>query len=91
MGTTFIVRPAELAALLRCKKSTLIAWERAGIIPPAKRNGSRFVFWSVQQIAEHIGKDVEILAAELKEINEARLAARQAKKGKNDMAAEVTR
>lgn len=44
-GQAAIYRPADLARLLGCRKSTLRAWELRGLLPPARRNGARFTYW----------------------------------------------
>ena len=40
-----IYRPADLARILGIRKATVHDWEKKGILPQAKRYGSRFTFW----------------------------------------------
>ena len=40
-----IYRPKDLARRLGVRKATVHDWERKGILPQAKRYGSRFTFW----------------------------------------------
>ena len=49
-----IYRAKDLCEILGCKKSTLCAWEKLGIIPAARRNGVRFKYWLKAEIDAYL-------------------------------------
>ena len=56
-----IVRPRDFCRILNCSRSAVRAWELAGILPPAHRNGSRFTYWLLTEVQDFLnGKAIAV-------------------------------
>jgi predicted DNA-binding transcriptional regulator AlpA len=52
--TSRIYRPKDACALLSISRPTLWRWQRAGIIPPARRLGPNTVGWTEQELLDFV-------------------------------------